>query len=124
MAKQKYTVQEVIEACRDSAGIKAVVAQKLGCDRATVCRYAKRYKTVNDALEQADEAATDLAEAIALKRIQAEYWPAVRYRLSTKGRKRGYVERQEVTGAEDAPPVGITLIEVIKDYGDEPVSDS
>jgi len=111
MAKQRYTVQQVIEACKDSAGIKAIVAKKLGCDRATICRYAKRYKTVRDALEQADEAATDMAEAAALKRIQAEYWPAIKYRLSTKGKDRGYTERQEITGAEG----GEVVLKVVRE---------
>lgn len=75
-----------------------LVAKKLKCDRVTVWRYAKRYKTVREALRQADEAVTDAAELKAIKLIDAEYWPAIHYRLKTKGKDRGYTERYEITG--------------------------
>ena len=97
---QEYTAKEIIDACEGTAGIMALVAQKLGCDRSTVWRYAQRYVTVRDALRQADEAATDMAEAVAIKLIKAEYWPAIKHRLDTKGKDRGYAERTEITGAE------------------------
>ncbi len=69
--------------------------------------------SIRDALTQADESVTDLAEAKAIKLINAEYWPAIVHRLSTKGKRRGYVERQEVTGAEGGP----MTIRVV--YGDD-----
>lgn len=78
----------------------ALVARKLECDRVTVWRYAKRYKSVREALYQADEAVTDMAEMKAAQLIDAEYWPAIHYRLKTKGKDRGYTPRQEITGAE------------------------
>jgi len=101
--KQKFTSQEVVDACKDSGGVMAVVAQVLGCERATISVYAKRYKTVRDALEQADEAMTDMAENKHALLIKSSYWPAIQYRLSTKGKRRGYTERTEITGAEGAP---------------------
>ena len=103
MAEQKFTAKEVADACEGTAGIMVLVAKKLGCDRSTVWRYAKRYKSVRDALYQADEAATDLAEAKSIKLIDAEYWPAIKHRLDTKGKDRGYAERTEITGADRGP---------------------
>ena len=105
MTKQRYSSAEVIAACDDSAGVMAVVARKLGCDRATVLNYAKRYPTVRAALDQADEAATDEAESKSIELIRALYWPAIEYRLKTKGRKRGYIERteHELTGPDGGP---------------------
>jgi len=96
--KQKYTAQQVIDACPETGGIMALVAKKLGCDRSTVLRYAKRYPTVRRALDAADEEATDLAENKLMVLINKEHWPAIRYRLATKGKNRGYVERQEHGG--------------------------
>jgi hypothetical protein len=98
--KEKYTVEEVIAACADTGGVLTYVAARLGADRMTVAHYAKKYKTVRDALKQADEAITDLAETQHRKLIGAGYWPAIEYRLKTKGKARGYVERQEVTGSD------------------------
>jgi hypothetical protein len=98
--KQEFTAKEVCDACEGTGGIMTLVATKLGCDRTTIWRYAKRYPTVRQALRQADEAMTDVAEAKAGKLIKAEYWPAIKYRLQTKGKDRGYIERTEVTGAD------------------------
>lgn len=102
-SKQIFTAQQVIDAIPGTGGIMELVAKNLGCDRATVWRYSKRYATVQQALVQADESVTDLAEAKAIKLINAEHWPAIMHRLSTKGKGRGYTERHEVTGAEGGP---------------------
>lgn len=110
---QEFTAQQVIDAISGTGGIQALVAKKLQCDRATVCRYVQRYVTVRQALEQEDEALTDLAETKAVKLINAEYWPAIQHRLSTKGKRRGYTERTEVTGAE-----GEALTVIIRQYDD------
>ena len=78
----------------------AVVARRLDCDRSTVGRYAKRYVTIQEALSQADEELTDIAEMQHAQLMKAGYWPAIRLRLKTKGKDRGWVERKELTGAE------------------------
>jgi hypothetical protein len=97
---KKFTAQDIINACPGTGGIKALIAKKLGCDRITVARYAKRYPTVQYALEQADEEITDLAESKAVVLINAEYWPAIKHRLDTKGKERGFTERRELTGRD------------------------
>lgn len=94
--KQEFTAQQVIDACEGTAGIMAIVAKKLGCTRTTICRYAKRYPTVRAALDQADKEATDLAENKSMTLINEGYWPAIKYRLATKGKDRGYSERHEI----------------------------
>ena len=88
MAEQQYTVAQVIDAVKDSGGNMSIVAKRLGCDRSTVMRYANRYVTIREALQQADEAVTDLAESKAIKLINEEYWPAIMHRLNTKGKAR------------------------------------
>ncbi len=107
---QRFTAQQIIDAIPSTGGIMALVAQKLGCDRVTIWRYAKRYSTVRLALEQADEAATDMAEAKALLLINSGYWPTIKYRLSTKGKNRGYTTRTEHTGPSgEAIPVDVDI---------------
>ena len=100
MATPKFTVAEFIEAIKGTGGIKSVVAKKLGCDWTTVHNYAKRHPSIQAALDAEDESITDLAEAKALALINSEYWPAIKYRLETKGKGRGYTTRQEITGAD------------------------
>ena len=122
--QEKFTAAQVVEACKDTGGIKALVAQKLGCSRSTVVNYARRYATVRKALESADEALTDLAEGKSGSLIKEGYWPAIKYRLETKGKKRGYATRHEVTGADgDAVEVRVSGIDFAKlrdgDSGDD-----
>lgn len=107
---QEFTVQQILDAIPGTGGIAALVAKKLGCDRATVCRYAKRYVTIREALRQEDEGLTDRAEVKAATLIDAGHWPAILHRLSTKGRDRGYVTRQET---EVSGKVEVSLAELV-----------
>ena len=114
--KQKYTAQQVIDACPETGGIMALVAKKLGCDRSTILRYAKRYITVRRALDQADEEMTDLAESKSLTLINNLHWPAIRYRLATKGKTRGYTEKteHEVFGKGGGPIQTQDVLEIVE----------
>ena len=96
----EHTAEEVCAACEGTGGIKIRVAKNLGCSRVTVDRYAKRYATVREALKQADEALTDIAENQAGALVNAGYWPAIKYRLDTKGRERGFGQQFDVNVKE------------------------
>lgn len=100
---QKYTAQQIIDTLKQTKGMIYIAAERLGCSAQTIKNYGARYISVREAMEQEDEQVNDVAE---LKLIQAihegEAW-AVKYRLSTKGRSRGYIERQEVAGVPGQP---------------------
>lgn len=103
MATERYTAAQMIEALRLTKGMVYIAAERLGCSYQTVYNYCERYPSVKAELSNQDGIIDDTAE---LKLIQAIYsgeaW-AVKYRLSTKGRNRGYVERQEITGKDGEP---------------------
>ena len=107
MAGEKYTTAQVIKAIEDSAGIKAVVARRLGCHRFTVDRYIRRYPTVARAYQQEREKLVDLAESELVKRVRAGEWPAIRWVLATLGRNRGYVEKQEMDVTSGGEPIRV-----------------
>ena len=116
MATETLNREELINEIWNQKGKVSLVGRALGCSVRTVYNYAERYATVQNALDQArqsfDEFLVDTAEVGLQKSvIDQEAW-AVKYVLSTKGKNRGYVERQEVTGA-DGDPLRITVI----DYG-------
>jgi len=72
--------------------------------RTTFYAYCKRYATIQNALDAAraryDEGLLDAAELKLYEAVESgEAW-AIKYTLSTKGKARGYSERQEVTGAD------------------------
>ena len=101
--RPRYTPAQVIAAIKANRGLISGAATALGCEPITVRRYADRHPTVAAALYEAREAMLDVAEASLFKQIGAGEGWAVKYYLSTQGKSRGYVERQEVTGKDGAP---------------------
>jgi hypothetical protein len=101
----KYTAEMVVEAIRgegrwrekgSSGGIVSVVANRLGCQRNTVYSYAKRYKGVKGALEEARATIVDRAEGELSKAVADGNLTAIIFTLKTLGKERGYVERVQV----------------------------
>ena len=96
--------EELISAIWAAQGKVTVAAQRLGCTARTIYNYANKYATVQNALDEAratwDEKLVDLAELKLFQEVNDGSAWAIKYALSTKGKSRGYVERQEVTGAD------------------------
>lgn len=107
MNHEKFTLDQILEAIKGTRGIKSAVARNLGCEWPTVNNYAKRYATVREALETERETLIDTAELQLVKLVNSGDWDAVKYTLKTIGRKRGYVERTELTGEDGTPLIPI-----------------
>ena len=96
----KLTAKAVTAAIRDMNGNISAVARRLGVCRQTVYNYIERHPSVKDALVEARETMLDNAESVLYRAVlNGEAW-AVCFFLKTQGKSRGYVERQEVTGAD------------------------
>ncbi len=116
MATEVLDREKLIHEIWANKGKVGLVAQRLGVTTVTIYNYAKNYATVKNAIDEArghaDELLVDTAE---LKLVQAihngEAW-AIRYTLATKGRSRGYVERQEI---EHSGEIDTRVIEGPKD---------
>lgn len=108
--KPHYTTQQMIDALMEARGMVTVAAAVVGCHPLTVRAYMRRYPTVAQALLDAREAMTDVAESALYDAIVAGDLGAVKYYLSTIGKDRGYVERQEqrVSNA-DGGPLALTV---------------
>lgn len=105
----KYTIDQMVEAAHSSYGLVANMAKKLGCERQTVYNYAKKYKTVETAIEQARVGIVDIAETALLKKIAGGDTASIIFTLKTLGKARGYVERSEITG-KDGEAFSIEII--------------
>jgi len=96
----KFTPDQMIEAIRKNKGMVYLAARAIGCTPQTVYNYAKRYKKVQAAINAERGTMIDEAELVLWKAVKnGEAW-AVSLTLKTIGKHRGYVERQEVTGAD------------------------
>lgn len=107
MATETLNREELINEIWKQKGKVSLVARSLGVATRTIYNYATRYATVQKAIDDArldfDEFLCDTAEVGLQKAtIDREAW-AVKYVLSTKGKDRGYVERQEHTGEGGGP---------------------
>ncbi len=103
MGKPLYTAQQFLEAIPGTGGIVTAIAKKVGCDWSTAKKYIGAHPTVQAAYNDECESVLDLAEAKTIQLIQAGDAQMIRYYLSTKGKRRGYVERQELAGADGGP---------------------
>ena len=97
---EKYTANQMIEALREKHGNLSAAARFLGCSRNTISRYIDLYPTVKAVADEERETLIDFAENQLFKQVQDGNITAIIFTLKTIGKLRGYVERQEVTGAE------------------------
>lgn len=97
MATEIFSPAEIIQALRDSKGIKLRAAQRLGCTRGTIDNYCKRYPEINEAYLDARESTVDMAEDRLFQKAVVEGdTTALIFILKTLGKSRGYIERQEM----------------------------
>lgn len=93
--KPHYTAQQMVEALESSRGLVSVAAKRMRCSPTTIRAYAKKHKSVAEAMRDQRAEVTDMAEAALFKAISnGEAW-AVCFYLKTQGKDRGYVERTE-----------------------------
>ena len=98
----------MIEALEKSLGVVTTAAKTVGIDRSTHYEWLKTDQKYKDAVESIGDIALDFAESQLHKQMQAGDTTACIFYLKTKGKKRGYVERQELTG-EDGKPIVIGI---------------
>jgi len=97
---EKYTSDKMIKAIREKHGNLSAAARYLGCSRNTIARYIENYPTVKAVYDEERETLIDFAENQLFQQVKDGNITAIIFTLKTIGKSRGYVERQEVTGAD------------------------
>ncbi len=93
-------------------GNLSAVARRFKVDRSSVQELIGKRPALRQILADAREGRLDDAEESLDRAVrEAEGW-AVCFILKTLGKSRGYVERKEVVGADDAPPVRVRYVKV------------
>lgn len=96
----KYSLEKVLAAIKDSSGIVSLVAKRLGCEWHTAKKYINNWEQTKQAIDDENEAILDLAESKTYEAINNGDMSAARFILMTKGKHRGYTERQEISGKD------------------------
>lgn len=93
---KNYTLDEVLVAIEGCESIVSNVAKKLGCAWHTADRFIGRWKVTEQAFNDESENVLDITETALMKKINDGDTQAIKYKLSSHGRKRGYGEKQEI----------------------------
>ena len=96
----RVTNKRMLEAVKKNGGAVYLAARELGCAPNTIYNRMERVPSIKQAVEDARGEVVDYAEQkLRLAILNGEPW-AIAMALKTIGKHRGYVERQEVTGAD------------------------
>lgn len=87
----------MLEALEKSLGIVSTAAKVAGIDRSTHYLWLREDPAYKEAVEEVQDQVLDFAESHLYKLIKHGNPAANIFYLKTKGRKRGYVEHQELT---------------------------
>jgi hypothetical protein len=98
------TVDNVVAALRNNAGIRAHAAERLKVSRAAVTMFIKRHPEIVEIEREIREEMLDLTEGKLFKQIGANEFPAIKFFLEHQGGERGYGRnRFEVSGPNGKP---------------------
>lgn len=107
----RVTNKQIEFAIRQTAGNIAQAARALGVSRSTVNRRVSQSEALKEVVDEVREELVDIAESALRREVVNGNITAIIFTLKTQGKNRGYVERQEVTGAEG----GTITVELIGD---------
>lgn len=97
--QRAHSLEEIERALRAGKGMVSIAAKTLDMTRSGLYERINKTPRLQQVISDEREAMTDTAE-LSLHRaiVGGEAW-AVCFYLKTQGKSRGYVERQEITGA-------------------------
>jgi len=96
MTNNDINKKGMIEALEKSLGVVTTACKSVGISRETHYRWTREDAEYKKAVEDIADIALDFAESQLHKQIQNGEVSSTIFYLKTKGKKRGYIERQEI----------------------------
>jgi len=116
MNKTEQHKKAIIEALEKSLGVVTTACKKVGVGRTTFYGWLKDDPEFAQQVNDIQDIAIDFVESKLFKNIEKGKTAEIIFYLKSKAKKRGYVERQEITGADGMPTdFKIEIIDKIKD---------
>ncbi len=97
--KRVITEKAMIKAIEKSYGIVTLIADRLKIQRSAVYNNIKKFQ-LNELIEIERERLVDFAESKLIENIRKGKETSIIFTLKTLGKKRGYIERQEVEATD------------------------
>jgi hypothetical protein len=101
----------MIEALEKALGVVTTACKSVGISRSTHYLWMENDSEYQKLVIDLQDVALDFAESRLFKSIEGGSDTATIFYLKTKGKRRGYVERQEVTGADGKKLFEVTIID-------------
>jgi|TARA_R110000796_G_scaffold168058_3_gene284948 hypothetical protein len=95
--------ESLLKALEQSLGVVTVACKKANIPRSTYYKWLKEDQDFSAKVKEIENVALDFAESQLHTQIGEGNTSATIFYLKTKGKKRGYIERQEITGADGMP---------------------
>lgn len=100
---KKRNKERLLKALEASLGVVTDACKKVKLSRQTFYKYLKEDPDFKAAVLELEEVALDTAESALFNQIKEGNVTSIIFYLKTKGRRRGYVERQEISGPDGGP---------------------
>tara|TARA_R110000787_G_scaffold9948_3_gene34317 strand:+ start:239 stop:598 length:360 start_codon:yes stop_codon:yes gene_type:complete len=95
--------ESLLKSLEQSLGVVTVACREADIPRSTYYKWLKEDEVFAAEVSDIENVALDFAESKLHKQISDNNTSATIFYLKTKGKNRGYVERQEITGVEGMP---------------------
>ena len=104
---REAAMADFLAAYEKSLGVLKPACEMTGMCRKTIWEWRKKYPEFDEACHECEETAVDFVETKLYKLINDGAEASTIFYLKTKGRKRGYVEKQEMD--MNAKVTGVTV---------------
>lgn len=111
MTNSDINKKAMINALEKSLGIVTTACKAVGIARETHYRWMREDEEYNESVKSIEDIALDFAESQLHKQIRDGEVSSTIFFLKTKGKRRGYIERQEIDS--NIAPVQITISDKI-----------
>lgn len=119
---RRHTQAEIIQTLKQTKGLVTLAAARLGISPQAIYKRAKKSPAIQEAIDASRDELIDQAE-LGLRNAVAQQQPwAIALVLNTIGKNRGYVKREEITGA-NGQPLETVRIYVPDNHRNEPSSE-
>ena len=106
----EHNKRNVLEALEKSFGIVTTACKTVGVGRTQFYQWLKDDEVFRKQVDDLQNVTLDMAESQLHKQILGGNTTATIFYLKTKGKKRGYIERQEITGVEGTKLFDISVV--------------
>tara|TARA_R110002020_G_scaffold11269_7_gene42532 strand:+ start:264 stop:617 length:354 start_codon:yes stop_codon:yes gene_type:complete len=110
MDKSRHIKKEaMLKALENSLGIVTVACKQTDTPRSTYYKWLKEDKEFSAQVKEIENIALDFGESQLHQQMKEGSTSATIFFLKTKGKKRGYIERQEIDLSPDDEPIQIKI---------------